>query len=346
MSKSKYKSLLLAALICLGTNAALAQSSASSEQFAASESAPVSQSKPAMLKRPKIGLALGGGGARGAAHVGVLKTLIQEGVPIDMIAGTSIGSVVGGLYSSGMSPDAMADKFSSAEMMKEFSPMPIALRVILAPIIVLPRLFKHPYDGLYKGVQFRNYINTLVPEQALNIENMRVPFAAVVTNVVSGKSDRITHGPLGTAVQASTAVPGLRKPVEVDNQLFCDGGLINNLPVNHVRDMGADFIIAVNIDEPLRDVPLKTFRKMGSMSKQALRLQLFAQDDASGKTADVVIHPDTGGIGLISRSANDAKVGLEAGQQAAKAAMPEIRAKLKALGIDLDANSNLKAAGR
>jgi NTE family protein len=92
-------------------------------------------------------------------------------------------------------------------------------------------------------------------------------------------------------MQASTAVPGLRKPVEIDNKLYCDGGLICNVPVDHVREMGADFVIAVDIDEPMVEVPLKNFRKIGSVSQQALRIQLNAQDNMYNKNADVVIHP-------------------------------------------------------
>ncbi len=161
--------------------------------------------------RPRIGLALGGGGARGAAHVGVLKVLQEEGIPIDVIAGTSIGSVVGGLYASGMNIDELATKFEDAELMKEFMTVPISVRVLVAPIMVMPRFFGyHPYDGLYNGVKFRNYANKLAGTHN-TIEKLKIPFAAVVTSVVDGESCRITEGDLGTAMQASTAVPGVSR---------------------------------------------------------------------------------------------------------------------------------------
>ncbi len=283
--------------------------------------------------RPKIGLALGGGGARGAAEVGVLKVLLEEGIPIDLIAGTSIGAVVGGLYAAGFSIDELADRFDDSELMRNFMPVDLKLRIAVAPIMFLPRLVGyHPYDGLYRGVKFRKYANRLAGDNN-EISKLHIPFAAVVTDLVDGNSHRLTKGNLGEALQASTAVPGLRKPVEIGDHLYCDGGLINNLPVNHVREMGADFIIAINIDEDLETVPLKTFRKAGSVSTQALKIQLYNIDKQPNELADITIHPNTNGISLISRNKKDGRSGVESGIEAARKAMPELKRKLAALGI-------------
>ncbi|CAN5379921.1 hypothetical protein BH11CYA1_BH11CYA1_22840 [soil metagenome] len=284
-------------------------------------------------KRPRIGLALGGGGARGAAHVGVMKVLLEEGIPIDLIAGTSIGSVVGGLYAAGYSVDDLAIKFDDSELMKNFMTIGLKLRIAIAPVMFMPRLVGyHPYDGLYRGIKFRNYANKLAGENN-EISKLSIPFAAVVTDLVDGNSHRLTSGDLGTAMQASTAVPGLRKPVQIGDHLYCDGGLINNLPVNHVREMGADFIIAVNIDENLTDVPLKTFRKAGSVSQQALKIQLYNIDKKANETADITIHPNLDGISLISRNKKDGNRGLASGMEAARQAMPELKRKLALLGV-------------
>ena len=286
--------------------------------------------------RPRIGLALGGGGARGAAHVGVLKVFVEEGIPIDMIAGTSVGSVVGGLFSAGVPLNDLSHRFESGSLMKEFTPLPLSLQLLLGPMILLPRLFGyHPYDGLYKGVMFRNYINSLVDDTNRDIELFPIPFVAVCTNVVDGQRQHISRGNLGIALQASTAVPGLRKPVQVGDNLFCDGGLVCNLPVPDVREMGADFVIAVDIDERLDPVPLDKFRAPGSVSRQALRIQLAREDYRLGKQADFVIHPDTNGISLISRKAKDGRRGIAAGMKAAREAMPELKRKLAALGVEL-----------
>jgi NTE family protein len=283
------------------------------------------------LHRPRIGLALGGGGSRGAAHVGVLKVLQEEHIPIDMIAGTSIGSVVGGFYAAGKPVDEIAELFTTNKFTKEFTPMPV-LRLATEPTELTLRLFGwHPYDGLYFGWKFRGYVNKTIGQR--NIEQLNIPYAAVVTDVVTGKSVRLTSGDVAYAMQASTAVPGLKKPVQIGDKLYCDGGTINNVPVNHVREMGADFVIAVDIDQPLKDQPISKFRKLGSMERQALNIQLAAFDAPSAKTADIYIHPDTSGINLVSFHKGDGQVGIDAGIKAARAAMPEIKRKLATMGI-------------
>jgi len=282
--------------------------------------------------RVRIGLALGGGGARCAAHVGVLKVLEEEGIPIDLIAGTSMGAVVGGLYCAGVSTDELARRFEDASMLKEFTPMPLVARLCIEPIIIAPRLFCHPYDGIYRGVKFRNFINSLVKEPNREIANLPIPFAAICTNLVDGKSYCISTGNLGVALQASSAIPGLRKPVQIGDKLYCDGGLVCNVPVTDARKMGADFVIAVNVDEHLDEVPINTFRAAGSVSQQALRIQLATIDPPLCKEADIVIHPITNGINIISRKSGDGHKGVEAGVAAARAAMPEIKRKLALMG--------------
>lgn len=209
--------------------------------------------------------------------------------------------------------------------------MPI-LRLLLEPTVLTLRLFGyHPFDGLYYGGKFRNYADKAVGDK--QIEDFNIPYAAVVTDVVTGKSCRLTKGDLGVALVASTAVPELRKPVQIGDRLFCDGGVVNNVPVNHAREMGADIVIAVNIDEYLKDRPIKDFRKLGSMAQQALRIQLATFDEPTSAKADILIHPDTTGISLVSFKKSDGKRGIDAGIEAARAAMPEIKRKLALTGI-------------
>ena len=284
--------------------------------------------------RPRIGLALGGGGTRGSAHVGVLKVLVREGIPIDMIAGTSIGSVVGGLFCADVSLDSLAELFDRSELMKAYMPIPLAERLAFAPIMFTPRLLGyHPYDGLYDGKKFTKFFNRLLGDNPHKIEELHKPFGAICTNLIDGKAYRISSGDLGTAIQASSAVPGLKKPVFLLDSLYCDGGLVCNLPVKQVKEMGADFVIAVDIDETLNEEPLKAFRKVGSVSKQALKIQLADQDQARVSEADILIHPDVDGVGLVSRKKNDGKRGIEAGIVAAEAALPELKRKLALYGI-------------
>jgi predicted acylesterase/phospholipase RssA len=262
-------------------------STAAADLQAAADSNSLSKKSPS-IKRPRIGLALGGGGSRGAGHVGVLKVLKEENIPIDIIAGTSIGSVVGGFYAAGKPIDEIGQIFVKNTFTKEFTPMP-ALRIATEPAELMLRLFGYkPYDGLYRGWKFRGFVNKALTK--LNIEQLGIPYAAVVTDVVTGKSCRLT--------------------------------------------MGADFVIAIDIDEKLKDTPLDHFRGLGSMARQALKIQLAAFDSANDDRADMYIHPDTTGINLVSFKKGDGKAGIDAGIAAARAAMPELKKKLAALGIE------------
>jgi|AGTN01.1.fsa_nt_gi Predicted esterase of the alpha-beta hydrolase superfamily len=350
----------LAATLSFAANPVLAQASQDADQDAASSTAVGSDAatsanadaastaestngakvsiptKTTGQKRPRIGLALGGGGSRGAAHVGVLKVLKEEGIPIDLIAGTSIGSVVGGFYAAGVPLDDIGLVFEKKIFTKEFTPMPI-LTLMLEPTLVTARLFGYkPYDGLFNGVKFKKYADKVAG--CKKIEELKIPFAAVVTDVVTGQSCRLTEGDLGLAMQASTAVPELKRPVQIGDKLYCDGGLINNVPVSHIREMGADFVIAIDIDEHLKDMPLKKFRGLGSMARQALKIQLATFDLPNRKNSDIFINPDTTGINIVSFKKSDGKRGIDAGIAAAREAMPEIKRKLAEIGITPEAN--------
>lgn len=284
--------------------------------------------------KPKIGLALGGGGGRGSAHIGALKVLEKAGIKPDYVCGTSIGSVIGGLYSAGLEIPEMEKHF--VEGMHHFMTVPLWLRLTVAPVMVMPRMIGfHAYDGLYKGNKFRKYLVRGMSEDERKIENFKTPFGAVVLNLLDGKPYIIRKGDFGYAAQASCAVPSLRKPVEIDDKLFCDGGVACNLPVKQCREMGADFVIGVNIDEPFKEEDMQKFRKAGSVSKRMIKWALYAQDAPQEAMADVLIHPFTEGISLLSTKKSDAKNGFEAGAKAAREALPQIREKLSKYGIEV-----------
>jgi NTE family protein len=281
-------------------------------------------------RRPRVALALGGGGMRGAAHIGVLRVLMKAGIPIDIIAGTSMGAIVGGLYSAGISIEALQGKFEEGSVMKSFMNVPLKLSIAVAPVVVLPRTLAHKeYDGLYSGNKFRKFLDHAVPEYEQNIENLKIPFAAVALNLVDGKPYALTHGNLGYALQASSAVPGLREPVQIGDQLFVDGGVVDNIPVDIARAMGGDIVIAVDVDERFDQLPLESFKALGSVSKRMLSLQLASSDAMLLQKADIVIHPEVDGIGLISTKTKDATQAIAAGEKAAWDAIPAIKDKLR-----------------
>ncbi|MBX9877405.1 MAG: patatin-like phospholipase family protein [Candidatus Obscuribacterales bacterium] len=289
---------------------------------------------PFLRSGPRVALVLGGGGTRGAAHVGALRALTRAGVQIDMIVGTSMGAIIGGLFSAGISPDSLQNMFEDGSLMRSVMNVPLTLSLATAPVRVLPRTVAHnQYDGLYNGAALRKYLDRIVPEYQHNIEHLRIPFAAVALNLVDGKPWVLNRGNLGYALQASSAVPGLREPVQIGNQLFVDGGVVDNIPVDVARAMGADIVIAVNVDERFGTVPLESFKAVGSVAKRLVTLQLASSDAVQLEKADFVIHPNVDGIGLISTKVKDARQAINAGEKAAWAVIPEIKERFRQLDV-------------
>lgn len=283
-------------------------------------------------KHPRIALVLGGGGTRGAAHIGVLKVFEENHVPIDLVVGTSMGAIVGGLHCAGLTADEIYDRLNDKKFYKAFNTVPIPVRVIIAPILLLPRLVGiHPYDGLYRGNKFAKYLNRSAPVTEREIEDLKPPFVAVATNLLDGKTVAISHGNLGRALQASSAVPFLRKPVVFEGKLLVDGGITANLPVTQARELGADIVIAVDVDETF-DPALteKHFRKVGSVPPRVISVMLSSIDAWSTTKAEVLIRPDVNNISLLSFKKEDGVHAYEAGLTAAKEALPVIWDKLKA----------------
>lgn len=283
----------------------------------------------------KVALVLGGGGARGAAHVGVLKVLKQEKIPFDLVVGTSMGAIVGGFYCAGLPVSEIEEMFISRKLMKSYMSSKLAVRLVTMPIFILPRLVYHPYDGLYYGIRFRRFLNKHLPDDEKLIEDLRIPYAAVAVNLVSGQAQSITKGPLYRAMQASSAVPGLRKPIQIGDGLFVDGGVLANIPVEQAIGLGADLVIAVNVDETMKPLPIKTFRKMGSVSRRMVTVQLDTLDRAQLNKGCLIVHPNVTGIGLLSTSKADAIAAIKAGEVAARAALPQIKRCLSDAGVKL-----------
>lgn len=179
---------------------------------------------------PKVGVALSGGGARGLAHIGVLKVLEKEGVPIDLLAGTSMGGVVAAAYAAGRTPDYMEQ-----EALRMTSP-----RRLLS--LADPTL---PQRGLFEGQKVVSYLTHHLGE--CTFDSLRCPLSLVAVNLRKAEAVTLNEGRVTEAVRATIALPGLFKPVERDEQLLVDGGLLDNLPADIVRQMGADIVIAVDV---------------------------------------------------------------------------------------------------
>ncbi len=247
-----------------------------------------------------------------------------------------MGSVVGGLYAAGLPVDSIEHKFVSLQLMKAFVTVPIHVRMVTTPIFQLPRFVGiKEYDGMYRGKHFAEFLDNSVPPSARNLEDLRIPFGAVALNLLDGQVYTLRKGDLGQAIQASSAIPVLKKPVELGGKLFVDGGVTTNLPVAQVREIGAKIVIAVDVDERFEPEEVDSFKQNGSVVHRVMTLHLSSVDEKQLKAADIIIHPQVNGIGMISMQKSDVRDAIAAGEKAAREAMPEIKRKLEAAGIIL-----------
>ena len=257
-------------------------------------------------KEVRLGLALGGGAARGFAHVGVIQVLEEAGLRPGFVVGTSAGSLVAALYASGKTP---AELVRVAETMQEAE-----ITVWMLPIL---------NRGALRGEALAKYVNTQVGGRSL--EQMRIPVGIVATDLGNGEAITFRRGNTGAAVRASSAVPGVFQPVRVGEREYVDGGLVAPVPVRQVRDMGANFVIAVDISSDPEGNPsadtfqilMQTFAIMGkSINHLAL------------KEADWVVRPALSGVRSADFGARQRSI--EAGRAAMREALPGLRARLAA----------------
>jgi len=260
--------------------------------------------KPAP-RPPRIGLALGGGAARGFAHIGVIQVLEENGIQPDLVVGTSAGSLVAALYASGKGGTSLAQL---ADGMDE----------------TVFTDWSFPGRGLLRGEALAKYVRDNTAGRT--IEQMHLPLGIVATDLDSGQAILFQRGDPGTAVRASSAVPAVFLPVRIGLREYVDGGLVSPVPVRFARQMGAELIIAVDISaapegnatgDPMRML-LQTFAIMGrSINSFELR------------EADVVLRPKLPGVSGADFTAR--KRAIQAGRDAALAALPQLRAKIAAL---------------
>ena len=298
-------------------------------------------------KRPKIGLVLSGGGARGFAHIGVLKVLEANRVPIDYIVGTSMGSIIGGLYAIGLSPDEIEQGVKSIAWDKVFDDTAyrryqtfrrkqddfdlfnihrIGLTdkgIQLSPGLIEGQQIDLALDRLaYPGFHVNNY------------DELRIPFRAVATDIETGKPFVIKNGNIARAMRASMSIPGALPPITIDGKLLVDGGIANNVPINIARDMGADIIIAVDVSAPLSDK--KDIKSTVDVTAQLTTIMTRRIADVQLKTLkgqDILIVPKSKEI-----SSSDFEMYPELIKAGEKAAKRKLRA-IQKLSLPADAYS-------
>jgi NTE family protein len=297
--------------------------------------APAVDGKP----RPKVGLVLSGGGARGLTHIGVLKVLHEMHVPIDYIAGTSMGAIVAGLYASGMTPAQMQRHLGSVSWPTLLSDSPPRTDVAFRrkeELTQFPVGFEMGLDedgrvqwfkGALSGANLELFLHEMTRsvDGIDDFDKLPIPYRAIATNMVTGKEVIFDKGKLYQAMRASMSVPGMFAPMEIDGRILGDGGLVNNLPVDVVRAMGADIVIAVNIGTPLmsrdqlQSVVGFTSQMLNILTEQNVRTQL-----AGLRPGDVLISPELGNLTFIDFAQAPKFVAL--GIEAAEAMRPQLTA--------------------
>ncbi len=279
-----------------------------------------------MKKRsgPRLGLALGGGGARGLAHLGVLLELEAADLEPEVLAGTSMGAIVGGLYAAGQHPRRLVQLLEHLELDKIFGVPKTYERVVEQAVLeaLWERLRRRPWweEASPRLSRLLEFLRLLGKNQ--HFEDLAIPFVAVAADLATGEEVRIDEGALHIGVAASAALPGLLGPVKWRKRYLVDGGIVNNLPIDAVEEFGPQQILAVDVSAPLGPMPK-------SLVEVALRsYQITAQELGELKLAWahkrlgerlLVIRPHVEGIGLLEFSKLPEAV--EAGREATRSAL-------------------------
>lgn len=269
------------------------------------------------MSNKKIGLALGSGAARGLAHIGVLTVLEKEGIPVDLIAGTSAGAAIGALYAR--SKDAGHIKNLALELGWR------KLASFLDPSL--------PRSGFFKGRKIKNLLASFIGADT-RFSDLRIPVACVATDINTGREVVIDRGSVVEALRASISLPAVFTPVKWEGKYLVDGGLVNPVPVSVVKRMGADFVIAVNVIPDVTERARRVERKRMSSREpniinvimQSIYIGTYALVRSSMEEADIIIEPH-----LVHVGAGDfqhAQDIIQQGEMAAQSFIPEIKRKL------------------
>ncbi len=260
--------------------------------------------------RPKIALVLGGGAARGFAHVGVIRVLEQEKIPIDMIVGTSVGSLIGAIYASDMNSFDL--EWTAFSLEKDH---------------IFDYAFLSTFTGMgpVKGDKLEEFVKSKV--KTLNIEDLKLPFAAVATDLNRGTRVVLDRGPVARAVRASSSIPGVFNPVDYQGKLLMDGGVIDNIPISVARERGADIVIAVDISENVANFNITN---LVDVVLQSVNIMFNENVKYKRKDADVLITPAVGSVTMLDFTQK--KQCMQAGIEATQRAVPEIRKKIEEWG--------------
>ena len=276
---------------------------------------------PKQGPRPKVGVVLGGGGAKGASHIGVLKYIEEMGIPVDYIAGTSMGSIIGGFYAMGYSPDELTHLISDINwseyignkidrpMMSQEARIRNSTMMLNVPFS-LESLFDHDSKSTFISQLPSAYVNnsSLINlfndlcvgyQEKMDFNDLPIPFACVATDMITGKEVVLRSGSVPTAMRASMAIPGVFSPVTIGDKVLVDGGLVNNFPADVLKEMGADIIIGVEVTST-KDVSARDLKSLPQVFGRLLITSTSAKRKENREMCNVHIIPDISGFGMLS----------------------------------------------
>jgi len=263
---------------------------------------------PIAVPEPRIALVLGGGAARGFAHIGVIRILEQERIPIAQVVGTSVGSLIGALYASDR--DSFDLEWTAFQLEQDDL---FDFRLANAVMGM----------GYAKGEKLEAFVKAHVKQE--NLEQLLVPFAAVATDLNWGERVVLDQGSVAKAVRASSAIPGIFEPVLHQGKLLVDGGVVDNIPIEVARARGADLVVAVDIGEKVGNTNIKG---VVDVILQSTNIMFAVNTSFRRQGADVLVTPNVDGVGMLDFSQK--KRCMQAGIQAAREAMPKLRAAIEA----------------
>jgi len=293
-------------------------------------------------KRPKIGLVLSGGGAKGFAHVGALKVIEEAGIPVDFITGTSVGSIVGGLYAVGYDASMLEDiiknqnweELLSNAHKREYIPaitkeeqsrylisLPIETKKITIP------------SGLLNGQNVMELFSYLIYgyHDVNDFSKLPVPFECIAADIATGEEIVLKKGYLPKAIRASMAVPAAIAACEIDGRMLVDGGIVNNFPVDRCREMGADIIIGIDIQDDL--LTKDKIKSIPDVISQLSSLMSIERSEKNRKNVNILIKPDISGYSATSFDTESAIVLMKRGEEAARKILPQLIRMRDSLGI-------------
>lgn len=277
---------------------------------------------------PRCGvvLALGGGGCKCVAEIGVLRSLEKHHIPIAGIIGTSSGATVGALYCAGIPLDEIERLYLSGEMQAAMRSH-IAIAAIAHPVIELLSSCHlcGPHAGFIRG---KAYLRLLEENLPPTFDKLKIPFAAVSTNLTQGYSNVISHGSLPRAVLASNALPPFFCPVEIDHDLFLDGGLKANLPSVVAEQLSNNVVVAVTVDQTIHPVPNSEFRTVRATLMRSAQIMVAASDRQQARSSDVLLYPNTDYVPLLTKDAELLNRAIRLGEAEADKHLPVIQRQL------------------